>query len=139
MRITLFNVEEANRLIGDIRPRLEKVCAQKRGFDRLELRLGVLQVATQGADEGNPDARELRALAAKRQRLGAGIARELGALQELGVMVKDLDKGLCDFYALMGDRLVFLCWHVGEAEVAHWHSLDGGFSGRRPLKNAEIE
>jgi hypothetical protein len=28
---------------------------------------------------------------------------------------------------------VLLCWHVGEDEVAFWHGLDEGFSGRKPL------
>ena len=139
MRITLFSVEEANRLIVEIRPQLEKLCAQKREFDRIEMRLGVLQVATHGASDDNPDARELAALAGKRQRLGERIANELGELHEFGVVVKDIDQGLCDFYALKGDRLVFLCWKLGETEVAHWHTLEGGFAGRQPLKGAEIE
>ena len=139
MRITLFSVEEANRLAVEIRPQLEKVCAQKREFDRIEMRMGVLKVATSGADEKNPDARELVSLAEKRQRLGERIASELGELHEFGVVVKDIDRGLCDFYALMGDRLVFLCWQLGETEVGHWHALDAGFAGRRPLKGAEIE
>ena len=139
MRITLFSVEEANRLVEEIRPQVEKVCAQKREFDRLEMRIGVLKVATHGADDKNPDSRELVAMGAKRQRLGERIARELGELQEFGVVMKDLDRGLCDFYALKGDRLVFLCWQLGEPEVAHWHALDAGFAGRRLLKGAEIE
>ena len=54
-------------------------------------------------------------------------------------MVKDLDKGLVDLYALLADRLIFLCWHLGEAEVAFWHSLDSGFQGRQSLKNAGLE
>jgi hypothetical protein len=139
VRITLFSVEEANRLVEEIRPQVERVRAQKREFDRLEMRMGVLRVATHGADENNPDARDLAELAEKRQRLGERIARELGELQEFGVVMKDLDRGLCDFYALMGDRLVFLCWQLSEPEVGHWHTLDAGFSGRRPLKGAEIE
>ena len=53
-------------------------------------------------------------------------------------MVKDLDQGLIDFYALAGDRLVFLCWKLGEREVAHWHPLDGGFEQRQSLQS-EIE
>lgn len=139
MRITLFSVEEANRLVEEIRPQLERLRAQKREFDKLEMRIGLLHVATQGADERNPDARELVAQGDKRQRLGERIARELGELQEFGVVVKDLDRGLCDFYALRGDRLVFLCWQLSEPEVAHWHALDSGYNGRRPLKGAEIE
>ena len=60
MRITLFSVEEANRLVEEIRPQVEKVCAQKREFDRLEMRIGVLKVATHGADDKNPDFRDVR-------------------------------------------------------------------------------
>ena len=139
MRITLFSVEEANRLVAAIRPRLERMRAQKRELDRLEARMEVLQVATAGADPENPDARELATLGEKRQRLGSMIARALGELEEQGALVKDLDRGLTDFYSLMGDRLVLLCWQLGESEVGHWHSLTGGFAGRRPLKSAGIE
>jgi len=139
VRITLFSVEEANRVLGDVRPALERLRAQKREFDRLETRIDVLLVATQGADSENPDALELRSLCEKRRRLGERIGRDISRLHEKGVLVKDLDRGLCDFYALMGDRLVFLCWHLGEPEISHWHSLDEGYAGRRPLKNAELE
>jgi len=139
VRITLFTPEEANRLLGQIRPGLEQLRGRKREFDRLDTRIGVLTVATAGADPGNADALELRRLAEKRARLGAAMARDLAELQELGVVVKDLEQGLCDFYALAGDRLVFLCWRLDEPEVAHWHSLEGGFAARRPLKNAERE
>jgi hypothetical protein len=55
------------------------------------------------------------------------------ALQELGLLVKDLDEGLVDFPALRGDEEVLLCWRLGEGEVAFWHSLDEGFAGRKPL------
>jgi hypothetical protein len=44
-----------------------------------------------------------------------------------------------DFYAIAGDRLIFLCWQLGEAEVAHWHPLQGGFASRQPLNRLEQE
>lgn len=139
MRITLHTPEEANRLLPEVRPQVEKLRAQKREFDRLETRIGVLLVATAGAGPENTDALELRSTTEKRRRLGETIGQGLAKLRELGVLVKDLDQGLCDFYALAGDRLIFLCWLLGEPEVSHWHTLEGGFSGRRPLKNAELE
>jgi hypothetical protein len=139
VRITLHTVEEANRQLAAIRPQLERLRGQKREFDRLETRLDVLLVATAGAAPENPDAVELRTCSDKRRRLGESIGRAVTALHEKGVLVKDLDEGLCDFYALQGDRLVFLCWKLGEPEVAHWHTLEGGFASRRPLKSAELE
>ena len=138
MRITLFGIDDANRLAAEIRPRLVKLRAQKREFERLDTRLAVLHMATEGAAEGNPDAVELATIDRKRRRLGAVIAGALGELGEQGAIVKDLELGLCDFYTLRGDRLVFLCWRMDEPEVAHWHGLEDGFAGRRPLKGAEL-
>ena len=36
MRITLYTVEEANQLLVELRPRLERVLGMKREFDKLE-------------------------------------------------------------------------------------------------------
>lgn len=139
MRITLYTVDEANEMLPQVRARLERIVIQKREFDRLESRMAILLVATAGAAPDNPDALELAALTEKRRRLGEVLGAAVQELHDKGVMVKDLDKGLVDFYALAGDRLIFLCWHLGEAEVTHWHALDSGFRGRQPLKEAGLE
>src|SRR3990172_2395526 len=36
--------------------------------------------------------------------------------------------GLVDFHARIGGDLAYLCWQRGESQVAHWHSLEGGFA-----------
>lgn len=51
----------------------------------------------------------------------------------LGVEVKDLQEGLIDFPARFGDAMVYLCWRSGEQAVAHFHAVDAGFAGRRPI------
>jgi hypothetical protein len=48
-------------------------------------------------------------------------------------LVKDLDTGLVDFPALHKGEEVLLCWQFGEDEVTHWHGVDEGFAGRKPL------
>lgn len=137
MRITLFTVNEANALLGEIRRPMERLRGQKREFDRMETRIDVLLMATAGADSENPDALELRSMNEKRQRLGETIGHGIARLQEKGVVVQDINKGLCDFYSLNGDQLIFLCWHLAEPAVSHWHSLKDGYAGRRPLKSAK--
>ncbi len=139
MRIRLFTVDEANALLPQVRPRLERLVMQKRALEQLASRVAILSVATAGAAPANPDSLELTALAEKRRHLAEVIGRGVQELHEKGVMVKDLDKGLVDFYSLAGDRLIFLCWHLGETEVTHWHALDSGFRGRQPLKGAGLE
>jgi hypothetical protein len=60
--------------------------------------------------------------------------RELvGELNDLGVELKDYDTGLVDFPCKMDNREVYLCWRLGEPEVAHWHELEAGFTGRQKL------
>jgi hypothetical protein len=54
-------------------------------------------------------------------------------LTGLGVQVKDLDTGLVDFPSLRDGEEVLLCWQLGEDEIGWWHTLEGGFAGRRPL------
>lgn len=49
------------------------------------------------------------------------------------IQIKDLDRWLIDFPALMGGREVLLCWQRGEDCIEFWHDLNAGFAGRTPL------
>ena len=57
-------------------------------------------------------------------------------LQNLGIELKDYFIGLIDFPCRMDGREVYLCWRLGEPEVAYWHELDAGFAGRQKLRPA---
>lgn len=57
----------------------------------------------------------------------------INELQDLGVDLKDLSKGLVDFPGLIDGREVCLCWMQGESEVAFWHEIEAGFMGRQSL------
>ena len=72
--------------------------------------------------------------ATERQERGAAIVRTgLEEIQELGGVTKDVDLGLVDFLHLRGGRQVNLCWRFGEQRITHWHGLDEGYAGRKPL------
>ncbi|MEE8062249.1 MAG: DUF2203 domain-containing protein [Gemmatimonadales bacterium] len=57
----------------------------------------------------------------------------LKELEQIGCVFKGFENGLVDFYALREDRLVFLCWRLGEGHVTHWHEVDAGYTGREPI------
>ena len=139
MKITLFSVEQANRMIREIRPELEELSRVRQEVRRIERRIEVMSLALAGASASNPDNSESRILIARRTELTNKMREGLQALQERGCVVKDLELGLVDFYSLMGDRLIFLCWQLDEKEVSHWHTLDGGFASRQPLDRSELE
>ena len=49
------------------------------------------------------------------------------------IQVKDLDRGLIDFPAIIGGREVFLCWEQEEDDIEFWHEIDAGYAGRERL------
>ena len=137
MKVILFSVEEANRAVAELRPDLERLAVMKREFDQLGSRAEVLSLALSGAAADNPDAAELQSITERRDALAERILKGIERVQSRGCLVKDVARGLVDFYALSGDRLIFLCWQLGERAVEHWHTLEGGFAGRQPLDSAE--
>ena len=81
-----------------------------------------------------------RRMTAYRRRPSDPLAREVEALlrelADIGVEVKDPDRGLVDFRARMRGREVYLCWQLGEPDrIAFWHDLDAGFAGRRIIED----
>jgi hypothetical protein len=61
--------------------------------------------------------------------MSAAVAR----IDEIGISLRDIERGLIDFPALVTGRQVWLCWQIGEADIRYWHELDAGFGGRRPI------
>ena len=57
----------------------------------------------------------------------------LAEIDSIGVQVKDLDIGLLDFPCEVEGEIVLLCWKLGEPAITHWHGLQEGFKGRKPI------
>lgn len=54
-------------------------------------------------------------------------------LSELGIALKDPADGLVDFPTIMDGAPAFLCWKLGEPEIAFWHQPDAAITNRQPL------
>lgn len=54
-------------------------------------------------------------------------------LSNVGVEMKDYERGLVDFIGRHEGRDVYLCWKLGEERITHWHELNAGFAGRKPI------
>ena len=75
-------------------------------------------------------------MAARKAEKEKAVQRVKDALAEIdatGVQVKDLDMGLLDFPCVVEDRVILLCWKLGEKTIAHWHGTDEGYRGRKPI------
>ncbi|GIW89139.1 MAG: hypothetical protein KatS3mg108_3463 [Isosphaeraceae bacterium] len=129
-----FTVEDANRTLPLVRRIVSDVVRQWEIVNELEQRLAVVG-PNRGSRRPRPDdlydeevRRSQETLEAERARL----AEYIEELQALGVELKGMD-GLCDFPSLLDGREVYLCWRLGEPEVAYWHELHSGYAGRKPI------
>jgi hypothetical protein len=131
--VKLFTPEEANEALAVVRPRAERLVQLRADLRSVARELA--EVRAQAAGNGHVGAaRRAAALEEARAETVRALEDVAGELAELGVQVKDADTGLVDFPARHPDgSLVLLCWRLGEDEVAAWHTLEGGFAGRKPL------
>jgi hypothetical protein len=127
-----FTTEEANALLEQVRPAAERLVRHRQAFVEAAAKRAQLTTHVAG-NGGDLDPGEVRADAERMELEAEAVAAALEELTSLGVLVKDLDRGLVDFPALRRGEEVLLCWQVGEDEVAFWHGLEEGFAGRKPL------
>lgn len=121
----LFTVEEANDLLPVLRPKLEKIKARYGNIAvfRDSSKAAATEPGGGGMESGSVYVRCLYE-----------IGKLTTELHELGIELKDYSRGLIDFPALRDDRVVLLCWQLGEKEqIEWWHEVEAGFAGRQPL------
>ncbi len=122
-----FTIEEANAALRVIRPLMEEI-QRIRGkiiAQRPEIWPAMARSVGNG---GNP---ALSRLVKEFDRLDQAVRQILAT----GAQIKDIDTGLLDFPAWREGHEVYLCWKVGEDEIAFWHEVDAGFAGRQPIGN----
>ena len=127
-----FTPAEANELLAEVRPVAERLVEHRRAFSEAAARRAQLTTHVAG-NGGDLDPGEVREDAERMEREAEAVAAAVEELTGLGLLVKDLDRGLVDFPALRQGEEVLLCWQLGEDEVAFWHGVDEGFAGRKPL------
>jgi hypothetical protein len=127
-----FSVEEAEALLPVLRDELLEMQRCKRNID--ELRVELSQAAERAT--GNGHVQDEEALAAKRRQAESLVEEmnsRLSRINEMGVELKGVDEGLLDFPSRRDDRIVYLCWRLGEEHIGWWHEVEAGFAGRQPL------
>lgn len=122
----LFTLEEANAMLPEIRKKLIRI--RKLYADVGEMRDEASAAASASEFGGGMEG-------------GSGYVHSLYEIGKItteinaaGVQLKDYTRGLIDFPSRRGDRIVLLCWQLGEGdEIEWWHDMDAGFAGRQPL------
>ena len=131
-----FTLDEANAAVVELRPVVERMVEHRRRLEAAQRRQAqlVTRIAGNGGDLQPSDLREV---AAQIQAEADGIAQCAERISGVGAQIKSLEEGLLDFPSVREGEEILLCWQLGEPEVAHWHGLEEGFAGRRPLDAEE--
>jgi hypothetical protein len=120
-----FSVEEANALV----PMMIRLFAQiDRARGVMRRHATAVKHAAERADWNGGIPHGSRYAEALMQFLAA-----VETVHGVGVEIKDVESGLCDFPHWRDGRVVYLCWKRGEDRIEYWHDIDAGFRGRQPI------
>lgn len=129
----VFTIEAANALL----PRLSAIMAEQMQR-RAEIEHRLEQLGAQAGEDAALEAQDGDAPAVRAAKVDIAermdrYRRGWGEVEAMGAVLKDARTGLVDFYGRVDGRLVWLCWKYGETSVSHYHGLDEGFAGRKPI------
>ncbi|HEU4572492.1 MAG TPA: DUF2203 domain-containing protein [Candidatus Limnocylindrales bacterium] len=138
-----YSIDAANERLAELRPLLERLRAQRDDLVRLRDlavdRISAVEARGEsGAGRTGPtiepdDDEELRRIRMRMQGIIDQMQAAVSQIDDWGIMLRDIETGLVDFPALVSGRQIWLCWRLGEGDVAFWHELTTGFGSRRPL------
>ena len=120
-----FTLDEARALLPELRRIFEDAHRRRDLLQKTDAELGQ-KLRQTGTDVGGE---QVSSLLLDMLQLNLQLER----IQEMGVQVKDFERGLVDFPHLRDGREVFLCWELDEADIEFWHDLDTGYAGRERL------
>jgi hypothetical protein len=129
----LFTLEEAERTLPLVRRVVADLLEE---YPRWRAAVGRFELLSAGAraEPAGPSAsEELRAVQEEVAAYARRIDDYLKELEAVGCVFKGFEAGLVDFPSLREDRLVYLCWRLGEDHIRWWHELGAGAAGRQPV------
>jgi hypothetical protein len=131
---TVFTLEAVNSLVPRLRVLVEAQIERRVEIEtRLERLAGLLGRIPESLDAASGDEAPVRELKSDIADRVDAYKSGWRAVEELGAVIKDPRVGLVDFYGRVDGKLVWLCWKYDEEKVMHYHGLDEGFSGRKPI------
>ena len=131
--LKMFTLEEANRLLPQLTEWFNELRTSRETILSLEVEIDSLELVTEKDDSGASPA--LSRKVEGYTRLVNRFYALVDEIQGTGCLLKDLDLGLVDFYSLQNNRVVFLCWKLGEPGIEFWHDINTGFASRQSFKS----
>ncbi len=120
-----LTIEQAEQRLAMVRPLIETARLLKREIEMI-------------AANYNYDSVLLEEEKPRINQLVTKLSETIDELEDQGCYIKDLDVGIVDFLSTFEGRDIFLCWRLGEQNVAHWHEIDENFSQRQEIIDLSV-
>lgn len=119
-----YTRDEARALLPRIRRWLKELSESRHQLEEYDQRL--VRLLAEGRDAGGETVNQwVKTL--------ADVQKTLREFHQREIQIKDLDRGLIDFPAVIGGKEVFLCWEQDEEDIEFWHDLESGYGARERL------
>ena len=137
-QLRTFSVQEVNQLIPILTPLLIELQGKQKQAIDLETQIDALELISEPGGEST--ALELNRLVKRHHARVTEFYAIADEIHSHGCLLKDVELGLIDFYAMLDGKTVYLCWKLGEGKVGHWHEVGKGYAAREPISpSSEIE
>lgn len=138
MKQRTFTLDEAQVLLPVLESLLRRSIEGKQLVEKIEAEFQEVSQRIFLAGGTRVDIAHLAVRKAEKEKALQRVKDALAEIDSTGVQVKDLDVGLLDFPCLVQDQLILLCWKMGEKQITHWHGVEEGFQGRKPIDESII-
>ena len=128
-----FTLEEAESLLPDIEKAMREVVSAKSEFEQAQNELQAVTQRVMMLGGVLVDRQAIHLIKLRRDSSAERLKAAVRQIQETGCIIKDLDLGLIDFPTLFRGEEVYLCWRMDESDIDHWHGVNEGFGGRKPI------
>jgi len=135
----LFSVDEANRMLPLVKRIVADIVSLSEELGNRHARMDALEGESMFRQGGLPDIDEWDRVQREIEEDEHRLEEFVCELTQLGVEFRQASIGEVDFQTRVDGRPAFLCWRLGEPEVAFWHPEDAGFEERQVLRKALLQ
>ena len=130
-QLKVFKADEVNQLLPKLTEMIQELQEKRELIVAQEVEIDALEIVTE-AKEDNASPLIHRKIESYNQTVNR-FYEIIDEMHEIGCLLKDVDSGLVDFYAIHEGRVVYLCWKLGEKKIRFWHEVGKGYAYRQPL------
>lgn len=127
-----FSIEEANKLIPELKRTIKNLKKKKEDSEFIEYEISLIRLANK-CKISLEQAKDIQEKKRKYNELVAELNTIIKRIHDLGCFLQDVNQGAIDFLSEKDGRPIFLCWMPGDNEISYYHEIDTGYNERKYL------